>query len=53
MNFPDPPVIMGISMSGLVVSIDANVCRIVVASGLEESSGGRGGWPYPEGGAGG
>ena len=30
---------MGISMSGLSVSIDANVAGIVVASGLEEYRG--------------
>ena len=39
MNFPGPPVIVGISMSGLGVSIDANVPGIVVASCLEEYRG--------------
>jgi hypothetical protein len=36
MIFPGPGVIIGISMSGLAVSIDANVAGIVVASCLEE-----------------
>jgi hypothetical protein len=53
MIFPGPGVIMGISMSGLSVSIDANVAGIVVASGLEESGDGRGGRRYAERGAGG
>jgi hypothetical protein len=36
MNIRGPPVIMVMGMSGLSVSIDANVRRIVVASDLEE-----------------
>ena len=43
---------MGISMSGLDVSIHASVPRIFVASHLEESGGGGGAQPYPEWGAG-